>query len=88
MLCKACQKLALLPRPHQCVCCPRFCDFKEQKWCSFCSTIKSICQVCAKPTDQITTVSPGEIKRPAKGQAEKIHPFFGNNKGGCRSCGS
>ena len=86
MLCSSCSKLALSNSPHQCINCPRFCDYKQQKWCSFCSSIKGICQICAKPVEQTTTVDPGEVKLVKKTAAERIHPFFGN-KSGCRSCG-
>lgn len=88
MMCQACQKLALLPSPKQCISCPRFCDFREQKWCNFCSNVKGICAVCAKPMEQKSTIDPGQPNMVKKNQAEKIHPFFGNkSRGGCRSCG-
>jgi len=87
MLCPSCSKLAVSTNPHQCVNCPRFCDYKQQKWCNYCSNIKGICSICAKPVEQKTTVDAGDVKFVKKNEVERIHPFFGNKKGGCRSCG-
>jgi hypothetical protein len=87
MICEKCQKLALYPRPHQCVNCARFCDFKEMRFCNYCSITKSICQVCARPI-VIERIISDKPKEQPKTAAERIHPFFGEQrKGGCRSCG-
>jgi hypothetical protein len=70
--CKKCEKLAFLNQPHKCINCPRYCNNKEDRWCSFCSTTKNICQVCGKDMG-------------TKPSEEKIHPFYG---GGCKTCTS
>lgn len=75
MYCSSCEKFALFPQTHGCVNCPKFCNYKEQKWCDSCSIIKNICSICGK-----TLLKEQELKT----QVENVHPFYNS---GCQSCG-
>ena len=79
MFCDNCLKLALFPKIHGCVNCPRFSSWKEAKYCDTCSATKNICAVCGKPIKSNDLI-PQQINE----QIERIHPFYG---GGCRTCG-
>jgi len=81
MICKTCEKLAMYPDTHRCVNCPRFCNYKEHKWCDYCSSVKQICAVCGRQLPiKASTIND------LSGQVELTHPFFPSN-GGCKSCG-
>jgi hypothetical protein len=73
--CKNCKKLAFFNQPHKCINCPRFCNNKEDRFCSYCATIKKICQVCGKQLEDVVIDNSGD----------KIHPFFGER---CKTCSS
>lgn len=80
MLCKNCEKLALFPQHHGCCNCPRFCNYREEKWCNYCSNIKNICSVCGRPIKRDESVS-----KELEEQIKKVHPNFHGS--GCRHCG-
>lgn len=77
MYCSNCEKFALLPQIHGCICCPKFCNYKEQRWCNDCSNSKNICCVCGKT---ISNNKDNDLKL----QVEYVHPFYNS---GCHSCG-
>lgn len=79
MYCNECSKLAFFPKKHKCINCPRLCKSRQDKWCSYCSSIKRICAVCGRPIS-----SQNQSKDKAKTRIQKNHPFF---SGGCKSCG-
>ena len=83
MLCNNCKKLALFPKMHGCINCPRFCDSAEMKFCSYCSEVKNICAICGKAVQSIN-VEGQQLKADLDEQVKKIHPFY---KSGCRNCG-
>jgi len=80
MFCNQCLTLALFPQNHKCINCPRLCKTKQEKWCSYCSSIRYICAVCGKPIQKDGASRQEKVKT----QIQKTHPFF---NGGCKSCG-
>ena len=80
MLCSNCSKLAFFPQSHQCVNCPRFCDYKEYKWCNYCSTVKQICSICGKPI----AIKVAPVINTSKDKDQPKHPFYNT---GCKGCG-
>ena len=79
VVCDNCAKFALFPQTKLCINCPRIVHYKEQTICDFCSTVKNVCSVCAKPIKEKQS-----IREELSEQINKIHPFINV---GCRHCG-